>query len=89
MSGCCPECGQALPVDHVEAAAEAIRDWCRDSGVPILLGGCIRQSDAATYLGRSSKTLSNWNGDVIPVKKVRGRAYLSIQDIAWFVVNEN
>ncbi|GAB3380309.1 hypothetical protein [Azotobacter armeniacus] len=85
----CPCCGQPLPIDPVEAQADAIRTWCRDNGVPILLGDCVRRSDAATFLGRSEKTLSNWAAvdSPIPVRRLNGRAYYEIRDLAVFVAS--
>lgn len=91
MTCCCPTCGQALPVDPVEAEAEAIRQWCRNNGVAILLGDCVRRSDAALYLGRAEKTLANWESvaQPIPVRRLSGRTYYEIRDLAAFVVKDS
>lgn len=90
MSHCCPTCGQSMPTDPLELQVDAIRAWCSTSGVAILLGDCIRRSDAATYLGRSNKTLCNWDAIdcPIPVRRLNRRAYYEIRDLAAFVVKE-
>lgn len=84
----CPTCGQPLPVDPADLQADTIRAWCRDNNVPILLGDCVRRSDAATFLGRAEKTLANWEAvdSPIPVRRLNGRAYYEIRDLAAFVV---
>lgn len=88
MSNQCPCCGQDMPMDPLEAQADAIRRWCRSNDVAILLGDCIRRSDAAMYLGRAEKTLANWESvdSPIPVRRLNGRAYYEISDLAAFVV---
>ena len=88
MADCCPTCGRPLPVDPVEAEADAIRQWCGVNGAPILLGDCVRRQDAAAYLGRAEKTLANWESvdSPIPVRRLNGRAYYEIRDLAAFVV---
>lgn len=88
---CCPTCGQPLPSDPAEAQAAAIRQWCRDNNVPILLGDCVRRSDAALYLGRAEKTLANWESVAQPlqVRRLNGRAYYEIRDLAAFVAKDS
>lgn len=85
---CCPTCGQPMPSDPAEAQADAIRQWCRDNNVPILLGDCVRRSDAALYLGRAEKTLANWESvaQPIPVRRLNGRTYYEIRELAAFAV---
>lgn len=73
-------------MDAVQAEAERIREWCGKYGVPIVLGDCIRQTDAARYLGRAIQTLRNWGGDDLPIQHFRSRAYYQIEDLARFIV---
>lgn len=82
----CPECGQPLPTDPAEAETKRIRDWCRDSGVVLVLGDAIHQREAARYLGLSQKTLQNWH--FLPSKKIRGRVHVRISDLAEFICNQ-
>tara|TARA_R110002124_G_scaffold101397_1_gene248925 strand:+ start:4238 stop:4510 length:273 start_codon:yes stop_codon:yes gene_type:complete len=90
MNDCCPCCGRPLPIDQAEAEADAIRQWCRNNGVPILLGDCIRREDAARYMGRSAKTLSNWQAvdQPIPVRRLNQRTYYEICDLAAFIASQ-
>ena len=87
----CPACGQMMPSDPAESYADSIRAWCRDHEVPILLGDCLRRSDTATFLGRAEKTLANWESvdKPIPVRRLNGRVYYEIRDIAAFLVKES
>lgn len=90
----CPNCGFSrnyCDTDRLKNEIKNITAWCEANGAPIVLGDCIRQSDAARYIGRATKTLKNWAGTdkEIPARHLRGRVYHSIQDIAQFVIGEN
>lgn len=87
----CPTCGGRLQADPVEVQAEAIRHWCHATAVPILLGDCLRRSDAATYLGRSEKTLANWAASEDPIQTTRlnGRPYYPIHSLAEYIVKNS
>ncbi len=83
----CPHCGQPMPTDPVAAESERIRRWAAENGIPVLLGDCIRQADAARYLGRAPKTLQNWaaTDERLPARRLRGRVYHDIEAIARLV----
>lgn len=85
----CPTCGQPLPEDPVERQADAIRAWCNDNQVPILLGDCLRRSDVAAYMGRKEKTLANWKGSdgLQPSRYLNGRPYYEIREIAAYITS--
>lgn len=85
----CPTCGQPLPEDPVERQADAIRAWCNDNQVPILLGDCLRRSDVAVYMGRKEKTLANWKGSdgLQPSRYLNGRPYYEIREIAAYITS--
>ena len=82
----CPCCGAPMQeADPVAVEVQKIRSWCAANGIQIVLTDCIRQADAARYLGRAHQTLRNW-GDLIPARRVRGRVYYRLSDVAEFVV---
>jgi len=85
MSDICESCGQVIHADAVEQEVERVKQWCREVGVVPVLGNCLRQNDCARYLGRATKTLQNW-GDGFPSRRLRGRTYVSISDLAQFIV---
>ncbi|WP_339487842.1 hypothetical protein [Pseudomonas sp. EL_65y_Pfl2_R95] len=81
---CCPACGQSLPSDPVELQAEAIRAWCRENGVAIILGDCLRRADLAAFLGVKEKTVANWKGSdgLQPSRYLNKRPYYAVMDVA-------
>lgn len=81
----CPTC-TCCESDPLADELLRIRAWCREVGVVPVMGSCLRQNDAARYLGRATKTLQNWGG-CLPSRKLRGRVYVSIEDLAQFIVN--
>lgn len=85
----CPTCGQPMPEDPVDEQADVIRSWCRDNGVAILLGDCLRRSDVAAFLGKAEKTLANWNNSdgLAPSRHLNGRPYYEIRDIAAYITS--
>ncbi len=87
----CPHCGQKLPVDNLAVEIERIKSWCTTNGINLAFGDSLRQSHAAQYLDRSHKTLMNWCSieGVIPVKRLRGRVYYQIEDLAKFIIKED
>ena len=82
----CPNCGQPLPADPVQAEADKITDWCRDNGVVLVLGDAIHQREAARYLGLAQKTLQN--SYFLPSQRIRGRVHVRITDLAEFICNQ-
>lgn len=86
----CPECGQPLPADPVQAEADSIVEWARDNGVPLIRGDRLRLEDAARYLDRSPGTLRNWlaAGVPLPVVSVNRRHYLPVMKFALYLVQK-
>ena len=80
----CPTCTCCGPADPVALELERVRQWCADNAVPVVLGDCIRQSDAARYLGRTTKTLQNWGDDMLDLRRVVGRVYVEVTALAEF-----
>lgn len=89
---CCAHCAPAADFDEIEKFDEIAEEsarivaWCRNNGAAILRGDLVRQIDAARLLDRAQKTLQNWAGGVIPVQRLRGRAYYRVLDLAVFIV---
>lgn len=78
-----------MPEDPVEQQADAIRAWCDDNRVAILLGDCLRRTDVAAYMGLKEKTLANWKGSdgLQPSRYLNGRPYYEIMEIAAYITS--
>jgi hypothetical protein len=90
---CCENCPHRQTVESDDLAMEIdkIETWCQSSGVSPALGNCLKLQDAATYLGRSEKTLQNWlyiADSPLEVRRLRRRSYVTINSVAAFVIAE-
>lgn len=83
MPAQCEKCGQPLP--EKSDAVSTISAWCRDNGVPVILGDRLRLDDAARLLGWSRATLYRaLNDSDLRSVTLRGRRYVTLDSLAQF-----
>jgi len=87
----CPHCNQLAAIPSPEDDDGALnlmrlRAYCDETGIPILPGGFVRESDAASLMDLKPKTLKNrrsMRDPMLPLFEMRrGRAVYSLASIA-------